>query len=893
MELWTKTRSLFRNLFRKPEVESDLHAEIHAYVEMVTEEKIAAGMPYEEARQAALAEMGGAERLKQSVREQRVGRGIESLLQDLRYGVRQLRKSPGFGVTVIATLALTIGITTAIFSVLYAMLIRPLPYHDVERIVVLDTHTSHGAFQAASYPEYADWRKMSHSFSALAAFEPWGNVNLESSAGPVGLPIVRTTDNYFDIFQVRPILGRTFLFGEDQDGRNDVIVLSYEVWQQYFGAAKSIVDQQVKLDGRAYTVIGVMPAGFRFPINRVNAVYTPLHMTSEKHEDRGFHWLQTIGRLKPGVTPKAAEADLMSVFIDLGRFDIFNKGRRVNLIDLDSYIVGKTDSSLRLLLYAVLILLSIGCVNIAGLLLARGVKRGREIALRSAIGANRSRIIRQILTEGLLYAFWGAVGGIVMAFGLLRTIRLLLIAALARGAEVELNIPVLLAALITAAGVTVLAALIPAFRLSGTAPNLALKSGGSTGTTRGQNRLRAAFVITQVALALTLVVVSGLLMRMLGGLRGTELGFSPDHILTTEVDLSTGHYEGRDVLADFYQPLFEKIHAIPGVQAVGMIQMLPIQAWGWNWEHIHIVGTPPLVEPRTPSAEIRFVSQDYFRVFQNELVSGRLLDPSLDRPKTRFVAVVNEAFVRKFIPPGRDPIGVQIGDDSQKNVNADQPDPRVTIIGVVKNIRQNIYAAPAPEIDYLVTQIREQDSLQVLSTMHLIVRTNGDPETIIPSLQRAFHDVDPTLPFRAPETMRSVVAEVLILERLENWLFGTFAALAVLLAVVGLYGLISHEVELSTRDFGVRLALGAKRGKILSDIYRRVAWMLGIGAFIGLLLTASAKRYINSVVAIDMEKDVWRVLGLTLVLIAAGMLAAFFPAQRASSIDPMHALREE
>jgi predicted permease len=497
------------------------------------------------------------------------------------------------------------------------------------------------------------------------------------------------------------------------------------------------------------------------------------------------------------------------------------------------------------------------------------------------VGANRSRIIRQILTEGLVYAAFGAVAGVVLAFGLLRVIRLLLISALARGAEVELNAPVLLAALFVTVVVTLLAALAPALRLSIADPNKALRSGGSTGATRGQHRLRAVFVVTQVALALSLLVVSGLLLHMLAGLRDTELGFSPDRILTAEVDLSPGRYDGRDVVANFYQPLIEKIQAIPGVQAAGMIQLLPIQSYGWNSD-IHVTGTPTPPANVEELAEFRMISPGYYPVFQDKLIRGRLLDPSLDTPTSHPVIVVNEAFVKKFIPDGRDPIGMQLdGHDHE------------TIVGVVKNIRQNIYDSPLAEMDYPASQVKLADSMNFLGSMQMVIRTSGDPKKIIPSLRRAFHDVDPTLPFRTPESMRAVIADTLIFERLENWLFGTFAALAVLLAIVGLYGLISHEVELSTREIGVRMALGAPRVRILGDIYRRVGWMLGGGVVIGLLLTAAARKYIGSVVTLDLDKDAGRILLLTAALVGAGLIAALLPARRASSIEPMEALREE
>jgi putative ABC transport system permease protein len=803
------------------------------------------------------------------------------MFADWKYAWRQLRKSPGFAAAVVATLALSIGITAAIFSVLYAMMIRPLPYHDPDGIVVLAPRSPQGYTQPASYPEYLDWRRMNHGFVALAGYNGYQTVNFEGPAGPVALHAVQGTDNFFEVFGVQPILGRTFAAGEDQDGKNDVVVLSYEVWRQFFGGDAGAVGRHVKMDGRTYTIIGVMPAGFRYPISRVNAVYTPMHMSQQQREGRGNHWLQTVARLKPAMSAKRAQGDMTAVLTDLGRTYPNSKGRTMEVLPIATAILGKTTDSLRLLLWAVLALLAIGCVNVAGLMLARGVKREREMAVRAAIGADRLRIVRQILSEALLFAVFGAVGGVVLAYGLLRTIRLLLIAALSRGAEVELNMPVLLTAMAVSVLVAILAALAPGLRLSGIAPSMALRSGGSAGTSRNQHRLRAAFVITQVALALVLLVVSGLLMHTLGGLRNKELGFSPDNILTAEIDLSPGRYDGRDVMADFYQPLFDKIQAIPGVQAVGIIQVLPIQNWGWNSD-IHVAGTPPAPPNVEQLAEFRIVSPGYFDVFEDRLVRGRLLSSGVDTPTSKPAIVVNEAFVKKFIPAGRDPVGMQLDDDD-----------KTQIVGVVKNIRQNIYDAPLAEMDYISSQVPKAESLRTLGNMTLTIRTNVPPESIVPSLRRVWHEVDPTLPFRTPETMHTVIGDTLTFERMENWLFGTFAALAVLLAIAGLAGLIGHEVELATRDIGVRMALGATRARILTGIYRRVGGMLGMGVLIGLVLIWAARKYIASVIVIQGEQDALRIVALTAGMVGAGLLAALLPARRAAGVEPMEALRTE
>jgi putative ABC transport system permease protein len=803
------------------------------------------------------------------------------MLQDWKYALRQLRKSPGFTLTAVLTLALGTGVTAAVFSVIYAVMIQPLPYDHPESIVVPRTFSPQGYTQPASYPEYLDWRNQSHSFAAFAAVSAFRRINLEGPSGPVSLRLTEGSDNLFDVFGVNPILGRTFGPGEDQPGKNDVVVLSYEVWQQNFGGATDVVGRVVRLDGLPYTVIGVMPAGFRYPISQRDAIYTPLHMIDLLRNTRGDHWLPTIGRLKPGVTAAQARADMDGVLANVGRAFPDSKGRRVEMRPIAEAVIGDTRGPLRVLLFAVLAVLAIACVNLAGLLLARGVKREREVALRSAIGASRARLVRQMLTESLVLAVAGAAFGGVIAVGLLQAIRMLLISALSRGADVHLNLPVLLATIVIAVVTSFIAGSIPALRLSRIAPSLSLKAGGSAGTGRGQHRLRASFIVIQVALAMILMVTAGLLLRLLSGLSNTDLGFETRGILAMDVNLPQGTYKDRDPRIAFYDPLLEKVRAIPGVQSAGVIQLLPIESSGWNSD-IAIVGQPPAPPNEERLAEDRFVDPGYFQTMGIHLVRGRMIDPKIDVPTSPQVAVVNEAFVKKFFSNGEDPIGKQIKQDTPQ-----------TIVGVVSSVRQDIYQPPMAEIDYPVSEIPEADARNLLANMHLVVRSTLPADALIPSIRRAFHEVDPSVPFIEPETMQEVIADVLTLERLENWLFGSFAALALVLAAVGIYGLIAHEVELSTRDIGVRMALGASRTKVLELIYKRVGWMLAAGVGAGLLGTFAAQKLIASVVEIKAGSDAPIIAGLVAGVIAAGMFAAWFPARRAAAIEPMTALRSE
>ncbi len=804
-----------------------------------------------------------------------------SLFLNSRHALRRMRATPGFAFAVIATLGLTVGLSTTVFSVLDAVFIRPLPYRNVDRIFALRTISPQGYTQPASYPEFVDWRRETHSFSALAAYNSYGSLNAELPSGALSVHTVAASENFFDVFGVSPSLGRTFAPGEEQPGRDNVAVLSDEMWRSLFDARGDVLGLKIKLDGRLYTIVGVMPPGFRFPIGRTEAIYIPLHMTESMRTSRGNHWLPTIGRLAPGASPQGATQDFNGVLASLGEQYPATKGRRAQLVDLATFTVGKSQAPLRLLLYAVLALMGIGCVNLAGLLLARGVRLEREVAVCAALGAGRWRLVRQLLSENVLYAAAGGVLGVGLAYGLLRATRLLVTASLARGAEVQLNGAVLLASLAVSILISLLAGLWPAVRLSGRGFD-ALRSGGRGGMDRGQHRVRAAFVSVQVALALVLLVTSGLVFRALGRLQQADFGFDPAPILTAEIGLSPASYEGRDVIADFYTPLLERVQAIPGVRDAGLIQLVPIQNWGWNSD-VQIVGQPPAPPNQERLAEFRMVTPGYYRVFGLKLVRGRLIDDKLDTPTSAQVVVVNERFVERFIPKGTDPIGqaLQSGKD------------KVTIVGVVSNVRQNVYDRALAETDYPISQIPKQLRANYLQGMELVVRTAVAPKSITQDLRTIFASLDKTVPFRTPETMDDTVATALTLERLENWLFGCFAALALVLALVGLYGLISQEVEMGRRHLGIRVAIGAPRSSIFVLVYRRVGTMLAIGLIAGMAATWAVRSVLATVVSVKMDRDSTVLLALTGMFLGIALLAALIPAHRAATVDPMISLRSE
>jgi putative ABC transport system permease protein len=802
---------------------------------------------------------------------------MTKLMQDFRFALRQIRRAPGFAVVAIATLALSIGIATAVFSVLDATIVRPLPFNQPESIVILQPYSPQGYTQPASYPQYQDWKRENTTLSGLAGYSR-GTGNLEGPQGPVPVRTVAGTDNFFRVFDVKPILGRTFAPGEDQAGRDRVVVLSYELWQQSFAANPTVIGTSIKLDGDTMTVIGVMPAGFRFPLSALSALYRPLVPGEQQLHSRGNHWLPTVARLKPGVTVARAQADLANVFTNVARSYPDEANKRIDVKTISGVLLGQTSGPLTVLSLAVLGVLAIGCVNLAGLLLARGVRREREFSLRSAVGAARSRIIRQLLTETAVLSFVGAAIGTGLSYGLLQLLRQLLVASLSRGSDIQLNLTVLSAALGIALITGFVSSILPALHFSHISPSQALRAGGSAGTSRAQNKVRGALIIVQVAIALGLMMCSSLLLRNLHSLRSTDLGFSPENLLTEPINLTTSDYVHRNAFTTFYQPLLERVRAIPGVDSASIINMVPIDEYGMNSD-VQIVGHPPAPANQEQLGELRFVTPDIARVFGARLLRGRLLSDSIDVEKSAPVMTVNQAFVDKFFSPGEDPIGKQVAWDQ-----------KITIVGVTSNLRQNLLGPPLAEMDFPASQ---QMSIGSPTAMSLMIHTKVPPESIEGALREAMHQVDPTVPFRPALTMDDVIAETLTFQRLESWLFGIFAALALLLSLVGIFGMVNHEVELRTREIGIRMALGSTRGMVLGNTLRRVSLLMLTGVAAGLLLTGALHKVLSSVVEIHAAQDAWLLCSLAVGLAAAGVLAGAFPAHRAASVEPTEALRME
>jgi putative ABC transport system permease protein len=808
---------------------------------------------------------------------------MHSFRQDLRFALRQLRKSPGFTVIAVMTLALGIGAATAMFSVIYATVLRPLPFHEPDRILFVETHAAAAYVQPASWPAYLDERAQNQSFEYLAGFSQLAGVNLDTGSQVVHLHNTSTSDHFFDVFGIQPLLGRTFVEGEEQEGRNHVAVLSYEVWQQNFGGNPSVIGTSVHIDGFPYTVVGVMPAGFRFPLSTPNLVYTPLRLSKELRTSRGDHWLQVVGHLKPGLTVQQAQADMNHVLANIGRANPdTDKGRTAHVMPLTLRITGQEQrQALWIMAAGVFFVLLIACVDVAVMLLARGVARQREMAIRTALGAGRMRIVRQVLLENLVLGLVSAIVGLLMAWALTAGMSQFLTKSFQRGGNIQLNWAVFAAAFVIAALSSLIFGMIPAKKMSSADPNRSLKSGAAAGTDRGDYRLRSGFVIAEVALSLMLLVCTGLVLMQLWRMQHVEFGYTTDHMLTLEINVSSGDYGGKDLDAALYRPLVEKIQAIPGVKAAGYNRLIPLLEWGWN-SGVTMVGKPPDPPDHERLAEVRMVSPGWYQAMGLRLLRGRLPHPAIDKPGSPDVVVVNQKFVDTFLP-GEEPIGQQIKQDPTNQ----------TIIGVVSNGRQSVEEPILAEVDYPMSEVPLKDSAEMLTPMALFVRTTVPPESIVSQLRQALHEVAPTVPFETPETMDDVLAESLVFNRMQGWLFSIFAVLALILALTGIYGVLSQEVSLQTRDIGLRMALGASRPDIVRLILRRAALLMSFGVVIGVVGSIVSRRLLASIVPVEVSRDGMAIVFLALGLSIVGLVASMIPARRAASIEPMQALRNE
>ena len=801
------------------------------------------------------------------------------MLNDLRYALRMLLKSPGFSIIAIITLALGIGANSAIFSVIDTVLLRPLPFPQPNELAMLWSAPNKGAEREThSIPDYLDFREQAKSFSALALYNKSSAVLNSDPNGHEVRGLVATSD-IFSVLGVTPNLGRAYNRAEDTPGAR-VVVLTYEAWQRYFNGDPQIVGREVRLSLKPYTVIGVMPRGFRFPFDGPAEYLMPLHpLVGPLLENRGMHFLRAIGRLRPGASVGQARAEVKAIAARLEKqYPDTNTDRSATVISLQEDLTGNVRAALLVVLAAVFFVLLIACANVANLLLARATARQREIAIRTALGASRVRLVRQLLAEGLLLALLGAAGGLLLAWWSVDLLRAFGPRDVPRIDELQINSVVILFTLGVTVASTLLFALVPALQVTRPNVNESLQEGNRGGANPESHRLRGLLVVTQVALSLLLLAGAGLLIKSFANLRGTDPGFDPTRVMTADLVLPRTKYPEEKAQRQFFERLLPKLAALPGLEAVGGASPLPFSG-NDSALTFWIAGRPDPGPGNHPDASNLRVLGDYFRVMRISLLAGRVFDRRdiQDAPR---VVMINEAFAQKFFPK-TNPLGQHLLLD----VDPEHP---AEIVGVVGSSRhESLAVAPIPE--YYVPQAQDPDRFS-----HLVFRTaTANLTGLEAAMRRAIQEIDPDVFVPKLVPLEQLIGGTLAQPRFNMMLLGSFAAVALLLAAIGIYGVIAYSVAQRTREIGIRMALGAQRGDVLRMILRQSMIIIGIGLAIGLFGAFALTRWMGSLLYGVGAHDL-SIHGLVLMVLAgAGLIASYIPARRAMAVDPMMALRYE
>ncbi|MBZ5531161.1 MAG: ABC transporter permease [Acidobacteriia bacterium] len=808
---------------------------------------------------------------------------METVLQDLRYGLRTLWKSPRFTVTAVITLAVGIAANVAIFTFVDATLIRPLPYKDSQQLVAIyDTREQTVASQfEASYPDYLDWKQQNQVFSSIAGYGGGGTV-LRGEGAPVVLPSAVVSDDFFSTLGVKPILGRDFQPGEDLASAPETTILSYGFWQKHFGGKRDVIGRVVTLGRSQVTIIGVLPANFHFAPVADPDLWQTLHATDGLRDRRNLHWLNVVARLKPGVSQEKAAAGMKVVMEGLERqYPASNTKLRTALVPLNEVIVGQIRPILLLLLGAVALLLMIACSNVANLLLARALSRRREVAVRTALGASRWRLVRQMLTEGILLSLTGATLGVVLAEWMVRGFVAAIPQALLNSMPyikmMTIDWSVLLFALVVALLTGVLFALAPAFQLSGKHIHDAFRDGARGSQSAGWRRFASSLVVAEVAVSMVLLFGAGVLGKSFYRLLQVDTGFNYRNLTSMAVVMPSAQYKTDAQQIAFYRTLMDRLQSLPGVQSAGITSTLPIGQG--NTSNVVVVGQP--FTGQGFEANRRSVDTHYFQTLQAQLLAGRWFNES-DNAQAPQRVIVNKTFADMFMK-GLDPVVQQV-----RFTYSDKEKPR-EVIGVVRDIKEaQLDAAPLPAIytPYL------QDAS---SFLYLVVRSQQDAAASIPQTQAAIRQLDSNVVTFQEQSMEDFIqrSPVAFFHRYPAWLAGLFAVMALVLGSIGLYGLVAYSVSQRTQEIGIRMALGAQRSNVLQMVLLQGVRLIVPGVVIGMAGGIAAATLARSLL---FQVNAWdpAIFAIVTVLLAAVTLAAsFIPARTATKVDPMVALRYE
>jgi predicted permease len=884
---WDVVRLRARSLVRGGPVEAELDRELQFHIEQETLENIEKGMRPEEARAAALRRLGGIAQVQEECRDMRRVQYLEQMGQDLRYAARSLAKAPGFTTVMVLTLALAIGANSAIFSVIEGVLLKPLPYAAPDRLVRLFYHNPKYARFPFNHFDLRDIRGMSRTLSGLAGYTR-SDVQLSGAGDPIKLSAFRVTAGFFGVLGLHPAAGREFdTKDEIPDGR--AAILSDRVWHKQFGAAPDILGRKILLDARPFTVVGVMPPGTEHPGNEYNPVaygdtvdlWIPFTFEGSI-ANRGPHYTEAIGRMKPGVTAAQAQSEVTALLDQLGKTYEASKGWTAVAVPLQQEIVGGNERLLLVLLGAVGLVLLIACVNAANLLLARATARQREIAVRTALGAGRGRLIRQMLTESLLLALAGGALGALLAVGGVRALVAILPAGFPRAASIALDGGVFAFTLLIAAGAGIVFGLVPAVQAARFDIQRSLREGGRGSTAGGrQTSLRSVLVTGEVALACVLMIGAGLLLRSFLNLLHADPGFRPQHVLTATISLPRENYRDVEPVMRFYNGLLERVQTLNGVQFAGAGSDLPWTGWDDNAGGWMIEGGSESVRDQT-HARYHVASADYFRALGIPLLRGRYFARS-DTPKTPNVLIINRALAERYWP-GANPVGSRITfDDHPKDADW------ITIVGVVGDVKdQPNKAAAEPGFWWPATQMPWS-----FNRASIVLRATGDPGPLAAQLRSTVRSLDPGLAVADLRLMDEIAGESYSTPRFTVFLVGLFAALALALAASGVYGVIAYTVSQRMPEFGMRMALGAGRGDVLRLVLGQGLRLAAIGTAAGLVGGAVLAQVLGSLLYGVKRVDPATFAAVAGVALVVAALACYVPALRATGADPMQSLRSE
>jgi len=868
-----------RALFRKQQAERDLDEELRAYAEIAVAQKMQAGMSREEAVRKARLEMGSMEALKEDVRDVGWEAALESFVQDVRYGMRMLRKNPAFTGIAVLALALGIGANTAMFSVIEAVLLRPLPYSNPDELARVASTWERGGITtpySSSPPDFFDWRDQNRSFSSMFAYRI-GEYALTGRGEAKRVRAVMATAGIFSTLQAHPALGREFLTEENRKGADHVVVLSYGLWQAEFGGAADAIGRSIELDSEPYTIVGVMPAEFRFPLPGSDA-YVPIGFDDKVMTQRGAHFLRVLGRLKSGVSVARANDDLAGIMAELRRLYPDKDGKwGVRADRWSSALVGETRPALLVLLGAVGLVALIACANISNLLLARATVRHRELAMRRALGAGRSRLVRQMLTEGLLLALLAGAASLLLAHWALGSIVSFGPKDIPQLASAGLNGAVLAFTMSVSIACAVLFGLVPALRSS------ALDAAGlmrmSISPSGEAGRLRSALLVGEVALSMMLLAGAGLLVRSFIGLRSLSPGFDPKSVLTMDVSVPDAHYKNSLAVQNYWEEAVAQLRSLPGVRSVAATTPLPLS--GDDFSSSFRVEGRSVPEKDEPSAELRWATPNYFHTMTIPLRKGRVFEES-DRLGAARVLLISETAARMFFPGG-DAIGQKINFGARGGYEKNEGE----IVGIVGDVHHFGVDAPVPPTFYAPLAQAGMGGATV------VLRAEGSLAALAQSARKLVQGIDHDVLVGQPMPMETLVSGSFGQRRFYMMLLVGFAGLAVLLAAVGLYGVISYSVAQRTKEMGIRVALGASGVQVVSMVMGQGLRLAGLGLAMGLVLAMILKSVLKGFLVGVSTTDPATLSVTALVLLIVALLASFVPARRAARVDPMAALRFE